>query len=315
MTAYLDGIGYALGERSATVEEAAAAGLLVSSPEALSSAGFRRHFTCLPETTAYDLAREAVRAVGPALREPQAIVYAAAIPGNANLGRLEEFSRSRDVKHLMDFPASHLQADFGLDRASVIGLDQQACTGALGALRLARLLLVGEPEVEQVLCVTADRFPAGALYEQAYNLVSDGGAACVVSRKPSGFRILATHAMTNGALSLASDDETVGAFFSHAHALIGETLAKAGLGARDLHWIVPQNTHVSAWRILARILEFDADRVYQGSMQEVGHVISGDNLINLSRLDREGRIRSGERLLLLMAGYGLNWQCVILEKA
>jgi 3-oxoacyl-[acyl-carrier-protein] synthase-3 len=49
-------------------------------------------------------------------------------------------------------------------------------------------------------------------------------------------------------------------------------------------------------------------------MQEVAHLISGDNIVNLKYLDQEGTMRPGEKALLVMAGYGLNWQCVILEK-
>jgi len=54
--------------------------------------------------------------------------------------------------------------------------------------------------------------------------------------------------------------------------------------------------------------------VFFSTLSTVGHLISGDNIINLRALMDERGIRSGERLLLFMAGYGLNWQCVILEK-
>ena len=136
------------------------------------------------DQTAYDLARAAVAqlaAAGPA-RRLDAIVYATCLPANGNIGARPSSPRPADVKDLMDFPASRLQADFGLDRAIVFGLNQQACTGMLGSLRLAGALLATEPAWRRVLCVTADRFPPGAGYEQAYNLISDGAAACVVSR-------------------------------------------------------------------------------------------------------------------------------------
>ena len=59
---------------------------------------------------------------------------------------------------------------------------------------------------------------------------------------------------------------------------------------------------------------FDPDRVYFESLPEVGHVISGDNIINLQKLDGSGALTSGEIVLMLMAGYGMNWQSVLLEK-
>ena len=311
---FIDRWSFHLGPETSTVEEAARVGRTRSDPAVLREAGFDVHHHCPDGVDAYQLARDAVRAIVPELGDIGAIVYATCIPTNGNLGSWSDFERTRDVKHLMEFPASRLQADFGLERATVIGLNQQACTGMLGALRVARMLLLSEPEIGRVLCVTADRFPPGALYEQAYNLVSDGAAACIASHEAGGFRLVATHAVTNGAMALASDDETAGSYFGYVHRIIQETLAKAGLTLADVHWIVPQNTHAKAWQILARLLPFDPERVCFGSMAEVGHVISADNVINLMRLDAEGRIRPGERILLLMAGYGLNWQCVILEK-
>ena len=69
-----------------------------------------------------------------------------------------------------------------------------------------------------------------------------------------------------------------------------------------------------AVEILARLLKFDPARILSPTMPDVAHVISGDNLINLKYLSERGGILPGERLLLFMAGYGLNWQCVILER-
>ena len=311
---FVDHIGYALGEVTRTVEETGARGDLLSQPEVLREAGFCVHHVSGPRQTAYDFARQAVQTVERELGNVGAIIYSTCIPANAKIGRADTYLESRDVKNLMDFPASHLQSDFGLDRAIVIGLSQQACTGLLGSLRLAQALLRSEPETERVLCLTSDRFPEGALYEQSYNLISDGAAACVVSLAPASFRLLAAHGITNGALAQASDDETAGSFFAYTHRVIQETLAKAGLQISDVAWFVAQNMNRKATDILARLLKFDPGRAVSPTLPEVAHVISGDNLINLKYLAERGQIQGGERVLLCMAGYGLNWQCVILEK-
>ena len=311
---YVDHLSYALGDEERTLEAAAAAGRLVSGAAALEEAGFRRHWCCKPDATAYDLARRAVEPIRGALEGVGAIIYATCLPLNGNVGAPERFRETRDVKHLMDFPASRLQAEFGLDGAFVMGLNQQACTSMLGSMRLARMALATEPEIGKVLIVSADRFPAGATYEQAYNLISDGAAACVASLEPGGYRILAAHQVTNGALSAASDDETVGTYFSYAHRVIRETLAKAGLRMDQVDWVIPQNTSKKAWQILARLLKFDFERCWFGSLEDVGHVISQDNMINLRHLERAGKIAPGQKLLLFMAGFGLNWQAVVLER-
>ena len=311
---YIHHLTFSLGETPMMVEVSAAQGRTISSAAVLTEAGFAQHHVCGRATTAYDLARRAVQTIERHLGTIDALIYATCIPLNANIGGVDKFDASRDVKDLMDFPASHLQADFGLVQAEVIGLNQQACTGMLGSLRLAHMMLVAEPDCRRILCVTADRFPERAIYEQSYNLISDGAAACIVSTESQGFRLLASHAVTNGAMARASDDETVGRFFNYSHRVIAAALLKARLEIAEIDWIVAQNTNRKAWQILARLLKFDFDRVCFSTIAEVGHVISGDNIINLKRMLDEGRIQSGERALLFMAGYGLNWQCVILEK-
>ena len=311
---YVDHLSFALGDDNESVEDAYERGLTISKAEDLREAGFTQHHICRPESTAYDLSRRAVSEIKEHIQSSGAIVYSTCLPLNGNIGDESKFTETRDVKYLMDFPASHLQADFGLDRAFVIGLNQQACTGVLGSLRLAQMLLKSEPQVERVLCVTSDRFPKGALYEQAYNLISDGAVACVVTSAPAAFRILACHGLTNGAMAQASDDETVGSYFNYTFRVIKETLAAARVDIKGIDWIVPQNTNRKAWQILARLLRFDYERVYFPTLSTVGHLISGDNIINLRALIDANGVKSGERLLLFMAGYGLNWQCVILEK-
>jgi 3-oxoacyl-[acyl-carrier-protein] synthase-3 len=183
----------------------------------------------------------------------------------------------------------------------------------LGALRLARNWLSGEPKAERILCVTADRFPPGARYEQAYSLISDGAAACIVTRAPAAFRILACHQITNGAMALATADETLGSYFSYSKLAIEQTLERAGLRIGDIDWIVPQNTHRDAWRILSGLIDFPHERVAAASLPNVGHIISADNVANLCALRERAGSLAGARVLLTMTGFGSNWQCVILE--
>lgn len=312
---YVSDFVYALGGRKIHVSESEAAGRLLSTAEDLESAGFRWHHICEPGDSAYDLAESVTTQLANIgrLTAIDAIVYATCLPLNGNVGNPADFERTRDVKHLMDFPASRLQARFELNEAVVLGLNQQACTAMPGSVRLAGAMLAAEPSWRRVLCVTADRFPEGAIYEQAYNLISDGGAACIVSREPTGFRLVTAHQITNGALGQASDDETVGSYFSYTHQLFRETLERAGLTADGIDWVVTQNTNDKAWQILARLLGVKPERVWAPSMPDVGHVISADNIVNLAHLVASGQLRPGQRVALMMAGFGLNWQCLILE--
>ena len=312
---YVDCFSHALGDTKAHVSESETAGRLLSSAADLGSAGFEWHHMCEPSTTAYDLAAAAVRQLPePELRAGvDAIVYATCLPGNGNVGDPARWRASGDVMHLMDFPGSRLQADFGLDDAVVVGITQQGCTTMLGALRMARALLAAEPGWRRVLCVTADRFPEGSLYEHSYNLISDSAAACLVGRAPAGFRMVTSHQITNGGLHRATNDETLGSYFSYITLLINQTLQRAGLDAGDITWVVPQNTNRAAWQIMPRVIKIEPSRVWQPSLPDNGHAISADNLINLASLATSGQVRRGDRVLLVVAGYGLNWQALVLE--
>ena len=314
MSVYLHEPVFALGDVACSVEESVAAARTLSDAATLREAGFVSHHVCGPDTGVEDLAARAAAQLGEHLDTVSTVVFSTCLPMNGSVGDVEEYESTRDVKHLMDFPASRLQTACGLGDTQIIGLNQQACTGMLGSIRLARALIEAEADVDDVLCITADRFPPDAIYEQSYNLISDGAAAVVVSRLERGFRVLACHQITNGALVQASDDEAVGTYFNYTHRLIQETLAKVDAGIGDIGWIVAQNMNVKAWQILARLLAFDAERVFFESLPEVGHVISADNIINLKRLDESDAVRAGEKVLMIMAGYGMNWQSVLLEK-
>lgn len=310
---YVSRFASALGSVRQSVEQAEAAGRLFSAAAALRAAGFDTHHVCAAGESGYSLAARAVQASGIDPSTVDAIVYSTCLPVNGNLGAPDAFAESGDVKHLMRFPASRLQAELGMARAFVIGLNQQACTGMLGALRVARNLLLAEPEVHNVLCVTADRFPPGARYEQAFNLVSDGAAACLVSRDTAALELLDVHHITNGAMADAGDEETAAGYFTYCCRLVEETLQRHGLRVADLRRIVPQNTNRTAWKILKQLLGIAPEQDWCPSLPACGHVISADNVINLQCLCAEGSLARGDKVLTFMAGYGSNWQAALLE--
>jgi len=304
----------ALGEQTVTVEQMAERGLLRSEPSHFRESGFAHQRVCAPETTCYDLAKAAVARLDSVPGDVGAVIYHSALPINSYLPAPQLFAAEPEIRYLTDFPVSRLQADFGLERAFTLGLTQQACTGLFGAVRTARALLLAEPALRKILCVTSDRVPEGALRESSYNPLADGAMACLVSAEPGDFRLLASHHICNGALALSTADEVVGSYFTYTARLIDETLERAGLRLDDIQWIVPQNLALAAWRIMSSLLKFDLARVLFPTMAEIGHLVSGCNFLNLERCVEERRFKTGDRVLLPVAGYGLNWQCLILER-
>ena len=314
LSIYWQEMSYVLGEVAYSVDDSVVNNRTFSDAKTLRAAGFEQHFVCENATTVLDLAKRATAPLAHRLDEMDAMIYATCLPHNGNLGNTAGFVENGDVKCHMDFPASRLQAALEKPNCQIIGLNQQACTGVLGAVRLARALLTTEHHLRKILCVTADRFPQGARYEQSYNLISDGGAAILVGREPTGFEILGSHQITVGGLAAANDDESVGSWFSYTHRLIHETLGRCGRSLADIDWLVAQNMNPSAWHVLSSLLPLAKERIVLDSIREVGHVISGDNVINLTHLLNRDAVTPGQYVLLVMTGYGMNWQALLLRR-
>ena len=287
---------------------------MVSTVAELINAGFKKHHVCTSEQNSLDLAQAVVKkATAEQPVDPELLVYATALPMNAAVPRGDSYTETRDVKHLMDFPGSHIQADAGWTKASVFGLGQQACTTVMGSWRLAGAMLAVEPTWQEAVCINADRFPEGASYEQSYNPISVAATFTRVAREPeeNAYKVRAIHQITNGALSLANDTETAGSFFPWMHQAVQQTLNKAGVQKVD--WIVPQNTHSAAWTVLTRLLQMTDTPVHEPTREQVAHMISGDNIANLIDLNDQGALKEGDTILMTAAGYGANWQCAVLE--
>jgi 3-oxoacyl-[acyl-carrier-protein] synthase-3 len=136
----------------------------------------------------------------------------------------------------------------------------------------------------------------------------------VVNRHGGRVKILDAHHISNGAMAQANDDETAGFYFNYSYRVIDQLLKRNNLTINDIDWIVPQNTNIKAWEVLSSILHFDYQRVLTPTREDIGHCISGDNIINLKHADDNGIFQPGDKILLPMAGFGLNWSCVLLEK-
>jgi 3-oxoacyl-[acyl-carrier-protein] synthase-3 len=180
---------------------------------------------------------------------------------------------------------------------------------------MARALIVAEDDLKAVLCVSADKFPAGRHRDLAYNLVSDGACAALVRRGDGRNRIVECTQVTKGALwdSEEIENEIIAAYFPTATALVERTLAKAGLEMDDIALVIPHNVSLRSWEILGRLIGCPPERIYTENIARVGHTIASDNLLNLRRATESGLIEKGDYLLLFTFGYGSNWACMIVQ--
>jgi 3-oxoacyl-[acyl-carrier-protein] synthase-3 len=316
------GVTYRLPSTALALDELHARGSLRSAPDMLADFGFRQAYVAESES-ALELA---LGAVGDLLEEtgvdPEEIgvvLYAGALASSSVLapncspdGAALHLS---DVMDLFQYPVSRVQAEFGLTRATAVGIDQQACASLFSAIRIGRDMLIAEPDLRAALCVAADRFPAHAPREMIYNVISDAACAALLRKDWPRDRILACGHVTKGAFWNISEmeNEIIAAYFPTARTVIHETLGRAGLELDDIDWIVPHNVSLRSWEILLGLLGLPREKLFSDNIARVGHTIASDNLLNLRDLVDSGRVRDGNRLLLFTFGFGLHWSCMVVE--
>jgi 3-oxoacyl-[acyl-carrier-protein] synthase III len=312
--------GYFLPPIRQSVEDLAATGRVTSSPEKLRELGYETIHVAGKETAA-GLARSAVADLvdrtGFDLSKIGMILYGSGLAVNSMVAPGEEFAWAAGTNPLpfFKYPASQLQHALGLPHVPVLGVTQLACCAFQGCVRLASGILHSEPEIDDILCVTADRFPKSANREIVYNVMSDGACAAVVSRNVSRHRLLSTAQLSRGIYwdGEASHDRLIAATFPLVRQVFVEALARAQVDVEELKLVIPHNINARCWDILAHVLGVPAERIYTENIARIGHAVASDNTINYIDAWNEGRLRAGDKVALLVTGFGAHWNCMIVE--
>jgi 3-oxoacyl-[acyl-carrier-protein] synthase III len=315
----LSGVAAVLPPRQQDIEELAAAGLLTSSPQALSAFGFERaHIcdrSCSPEDMALDVARAALSDAGLQPYEVDFLVWAGARPEShvrsaSGIGG----GRNNDVMQGFRYTSAWLQNVLDLHNADVTAVAQQGCSTMFGALRVARSLLLAEPGRQHALCVGVDVLPDAAPREILYNVISDAACAVVVSRGCCQEKWLGFTQLSRGYYcdSAVSGPEILAAYFPTAKAVIEQLLTEQKLQPEDVDVVVPTGVSRSSWEILLRLVGISADRLHYG-LPSFGHTLTADSFLYLQELRQRRQVPQGSRLLLFSYGFGSSWCALLLE--
>ena len=312
-------IAYAFPAESRSVRQLAAAGLLESDAATLERYGFERVHVAVTETP-YELAMQA----GTALLERHAIdpasvdvLICCGAQGSEAFGTVLSEAQAAAALHTGDrfkYPATRLQHELELDNASAFGVEQLACAGLFGAVRIARSLCLAEG-VERVLCVSSDFFPAQLGREAIYNCTSDAACALLVERDALHNRIVGVTSVTKGYYwdAGALRNELIASYVPPARHVIERAVAQAGWAPTDVSWILPHNVSARSWEILLGLLRLPNARIWTRNIARDGHTLAGDNFINLADAIEAGDVRPGDRVVLFSFGYGAHWSCITVE--
>lgn len=287
---------------------------LESSLEQLYSLGFN-HARIAENETHVDLAIKAIKKI---LRrntiDPAAIdllIYSGALPDSVTVRP----TRGRNTLDIFKYTASKLQYDFGLTRASVIGVSQQGCVSFLSSIWMARNTLLAEHEMKTALCVSSDVLPKTTKREIIYNIISDAACAVILEKNATQNKIISYAQISKGYYwdPDLRKNELVASYFPTAKLAIEKALKKAKLNLSDIDWIIPHNVNMRSWDILLGLLKFPKKKFFGENIIAKGHTIAADNFINLRDATDKGFIKKGQLLLLFTFGFGAHWSCLILE--
>ena len=312
-------IGYAFPAESRSVRELGTAGLLESDPAALERYGFDRVHVAVEETPFELATTAAARLLDHGSIDP-ASIGALIYGGTGGVGAFsttltaDEAADAIQTGDRFKYAGTRLQHELELDNASVFGIEQLACAGLFGAVRLARALCVAEG-IDRVLCVSSEFFPSRLGREAIYNCTSDAACAVLVERESTRNRIIGATTVTKGYYWDADTlrDELIASYFPTARHVIERAVAEAGWAPGDVSWVLPHNVSVRSWEILLGLVHLPNARLWSRNIARDGHTLAGDNFINLADAIEAGDVRPGDRVILFSFGYGAHWSCITVE--
>ena len=228
----------------------------------------------------------------------------------------------------------------GCTNAFGIEYDNVSC-GTPVALRLGRNFLVAEPELRTILAVAASResylLDYGNERSRFMFNFGDGAVAALLVRDHPANEVLASHAITDGSLSLQVKVPAGGSVENgngarsfldvadpaamkerlDATSLVNfvrvaeEACARSGVSLRDVAHVCGIHMKRSMHDVLLDRLGLDGSRATY--LDDTGHMSGVDPLLALDRASRAGALGDGDLVLLLAAGTGYTWAATVVR--
>ncbi|MFN2467841.1 MAG: 3-oxoacyl-ACP synthase [Gaiellaceae bacterium] len=226
----------------------------------------------------------------------------------------------------------------GCGNAYAVEYDNVSC-GTPVALRLARALLVAEPETRNVLMVAASRESRLLDYANErsrfmFNFGDGATAALLVKDHPRN-ELLGSYGLTDGSLSLqvkvpgggsvepegyrfldvadpaAMKERLDAVSLDNFVRVAAGALERSGAGLEDISYLCGIHMKHSMHDALLEALGVPQARA--AYLDDTGHMSGVDPLLALDRAARAGELQDGDLVLLLAAGTGYTWAASVVR--
>jgi 3-oxoacyl-[acyl-carrier-protein] synthase-3 len=227
----------------------------------------------------------------------------------------------------------------GCVNAYAVEYDNVSC-GTPVALRIARDMLVAEPELRNVLVVAACResYLLDYTNERSRFMFNfgDGAVAGLLVKDGERNELLRSHGLTDGSLSLQVKVPSGGSVSPNGgyrfldvdnpgamKERLDETsldnfvlaargaLERSGLTLDDISFVCALHMKRSMHAALLGVLGVAADRAE--FLDDTGHMSGVDSLLGLDRAARAGKLADGDIVLLVAAGTGYTWAASVVR--
>ena len=95
--------------------------------------------------------------------------------------------------------------------------------------------------------------------------------------------------------------------------ILRRAVQAAGLTTDQVDWVMPHLTSRMFWGKVSRLSGIPKDRICLDLVPELGHNYGSDALLALEHADRSGRLRPGDRCVLVAIGQGAYFQSMVVE--
>ncbi len=205
--------------------------------------------------------------------------------------------------------------------ATAFAVSHHGCAAGLLAVDIAgRLLAVdGDPDALALIVAGEQVFTLDQMLRPEAQIFGEAAAACLVSADGPRDRVLSYATLQRGDLDHWDPDNLDYAerFAREYKVLMGEVIStaveRAGLRADELALILPHNINVRSWRKVCQQIGLPPSVVLLDNIALLGHTFAADSFLNYRTAVDNGLLSTGDRYLIVSAGYGAIFSAMVLE--
>lgn len=222
-----------------------------------------------------------------------------------------------------------VQRELNASKALTLAINNGSCASFQLALQTAVAFLRTREEIEYAILFSEDR-TRGRRFHPPMSVLGDGASALLLERSASTGLILDMAHSSIGKFcdilgvnhwnetnfNVAEFENRVAPLhYKITRDLVFKVLERQQLTLDQIDLILYQNMSGNDFRGLAAALAVDLDRIYLDGLEGRGHIFGSDLVINLSLARRAGKLKPGDRALLISSGAGFSWAMTLIQES